>query len=156
MDTSNWIALVALLLSAVALATSVYNALINRPRLRVDVRNDIVIFTNPKNKEGPFIQVTVTNVGTQPTTVTSIGFSAYDHSWTPKFGSIGKKAVLMGGGHSTRLPKALGPGEYLDFFTNEDDDLYDRLLNKPACYAVVYHSWGKLPKMQRVKLARPT
>ena len=151
---NNWIAVIALMFSAVALTVSIYNAALNRPWLRIDVANDIVILGGSGPREGPYLKVTVTNIGTQPTTITGIGLSAYDHAWTPKFGSIGKKAILNGGGHSAPLPKALGPGQYLDYFAHENDELHDNFLTKPACYTVVWHSWGKKPKTKRTKLVR--
>ncbi|GAB5457097.1 MAG: hypothetical protein Hens3KO_01270 [Henriciella sp.] len=153
-EINNWIALVALAFSAVALAISIYNALINRPRLRIDARSDIVVITGPAHREGPFVEIVVTNVGTQPTTVTGISIGGYEHAWTPRFGSSGNKAVLMGGGHSTPLPKSLGPGEYLNFFANEDNEIYEKLLNKPACYIYVNHSWGRNPKAKRIQLVK--
>ena len=150
---NNWIAIVALIFSAFALAVSIYNAAINRPWLRIDVANDIIIF-GAGPTEGPYFKVTVTNTGTQPTTITSIGLSSYEHAWTPKFGSVGKKAVLNGGGHSARLPRALGPGEYLDYFAHETDELHENFLSKPACYTLVWHSWATNPKTKRIKLVR--
>ncbi|MEO1322889.1 MAG: hypothetical protein AAFV59_07775 [Pseudomonadota bacterium] len=151
---SNWIAIIALLFSAIALAVSIYNVLLNRPRLRIDAANDIFVFWEWENREGPYLKVTITNTGTQPTTVTSIGLTSSNHAWAPKFTPDGKTAVLNGGGHSAKLPKALGPGEYLDFFANESDDLHDNFLQRAACYAVVWHSWGSKPKLKRIRLTK--
>ena len=150
---NNWIASFALLISAIALGVAIYNVMLNRPRLRLNGRANMLVLSGDK-KDGPFLSITVTNVGTQPTTVTSIGLTGYDHAWTPKFGSRGKHCVLNGGGYSTPLPKALGPGEFLNFFADETDEIWDSFLNKPACYIVVSHSWKSVPEMKRIKLAK--
>lgn len=151
---SNWIALVALVFSAIALAVSVYNAMLNRPRLRINASNRILILDGFGHQDGPFVKITVTNIGTQPTTVTSIGLMAFNHAWTPKFGLSGANAVLTGGGHSSDIPKALGPGEYMYYFANETNDLHESFLSKPACYVAVSHSWAEIPKTKRIKLIK--
>ena len=63
--------LIVAIISLIALGVSVWQALSNKPKLRVEIRKNLVVLGGHGDKDGPFVGFYVTNYGTQPTITVS-------------------------------------------------------------------------------------
>ncbi len=141
-----WTSLIALVFSAIAVAVTVYNAMLNRPRLRIRPTGPNLVITNGIS-DGPYFSVYVYNVGTQPTTISSIGLQCHKTKRGMLRGHSEDNFIMIGSIHSGSLPNLLGPGEsllYQSYFTKGqvDNDMFDF----KHVQVLVHHTWSDRPK----------
>lgn len=146
MGPETAISAIALVFSAIAVGVSVYQALLNRPRVRVGIQGPVLILGHGE-QEGPFFMITATNVGTQPTTITGVGLTAH-HGYLVKRDR--KSCVFTAGGYSVDLPYKLTPGEEAKVLARLNDEMSEDFLKKSTCHAFVAHTWAAKSKRRRV------
>lgn len=147
MQTSDWISLGAAILSLVALGVSLYEAISNKPRLRIKSKFAIL-----SASPGSFLNVEIINYGRQPTTITRLGIDIP--------GTKAKVAMAPVSPGST-LPHVLQVGHSADFLIPCDRPLQDlfnpgvsgtiqSILEKPGARISVVDAWHSKPHFTTV------
>lgn len=110
-EITDYIALYAAVLSTLIFIWEMYKHFTKGPRLRVEVSKDQLIIPDPAHEGKKWVSVSVTNVGDQPATITSLGCCLYKN----KFDLFRKKAeacyVFPNPRLAKEMPVFLSPGE---------------------------------------------
>jgi hypothetical protein len=110
MTSSDAISLMAAAIASLSLVVSIWQALQNKPHLRLSVTPDMLIFGGVQKREGPFVILSAVNCGAQPTTVTGFGFEMFPSFMAYLRGLAKLGMVVTTGPNCTRLPSLLEPG----------------------------------------------
>ena len=102
MTVSDWIAVIALIVSSGALALEVRRWFENRPRLYLSVMGDAITF--PEDDGQPKLALSVINRGTLPTTLTHMVAFSYPSLWR----RFWRKPKVTGLVNSDHIPAELG------------------------------------------------
>ena len=139
--------LIVAIISLIALGVSVWQALSNKPKLRVEIRKNLVVLGGHGDKDGPFVGFYVTNYGTQPTIISGISILAYETIWK-KLHNKSKIAAVVNPGVvnlGDNFPKRLSPGDVCQVLSTQNHDQLEEFFKYPYVEALVYHSWNKNP-----------
>jgi len=143
MESSDWIALSAAAFSLFAVAVSIYEAVSNKPRLRVSASFAVVGET-----EGVFLTVSAVNYGRQPTTISHLEIDITKSK---------AKAAMQPISVSATLPHLLEVGRTATFVIPCDKKLADRfglgvggtiqeILMRPGNKLLLRDVWHRKPR----------
>ena len=154
MESSDWIALGAAVLSLIAVAVSVHEALSNKPRLRLSASSSMRIL-HPALGQEARLGVSIVNFGRQPTTITSIQFAELKRWRWPGRHRYESRGILIYVPPSTALPKFLEVGKTADIFYELGADWRGRPLAEactdPRFRVLVKHTWTE--RFQEVRVS---
>jgi len=168
LHASDWIAIAAFLVSALALGVSIFEMLINQPRLRIRCKlaleyggfsDGYCHFLNgfspdtlgrfEAHKGRKFVCVTITNFGTQPTTIATVHFEF------PSIEGIVQPQTDREWGVGPGV--ALGPGQIAMLYYDAgarlppSDQNLAMLVAKGSGEVIANHSWSERPKRRRLR-----
>ena len=102
-----WGAIVASLL----LFWDVYKWMVEGPRLTIRLSPNMKVLGDPSCEGKTWVSVTVSNIGTRPTTIKNVGMEYYSN-WISRLRSRAEKAaVFPNPSDGFPLPRVLNPGE---------------------------------------------
>jgi len=139
MEGSDWIAIGAVLVSFIALGVSIYEAVSNKPRLRVSAHPSLVLETGEK-----VLTVVVVNYGRQPTMITHVSvlkrnlrgsIAASGTGTLPHLLDVGRVATF-------RLPMRVQSDDPLNIGTSTT---LEEFLASGECQVEVRDSWHEKP-----------
>lgn len=150
------IAVYAAIIATLVLIWDIVKWASTRARLRVRVKYDMETFNlGPRKLQGKkFVLVTVTNVGSKPTTVQMLGLGSYAN-WLAKLivkrsrASVIIQPILDARMQS--LPHRLDHGDEWTGIIAQNNELQD-WANSEKLYAEIYHSLGKRPVRARINI----
>jgi hypothetical protein len=156
-DKLDPIAIYAALVASVVLVWDIIKWARKGPKLKLHVIVPAKI-VNPDDEdgEGTYAFVTVTNVGTFPTTITHLGMAYYQSWWKAKMDIVTKEMYVVDpdvaeGGRP--LPAELQFGKQWTGGIRYKEEV-KRMVRDGYLFFCVYHSLGNRPKMVRIQERR--
>lgn len=154
-DPSN---LLAVCIAIVALVVSIWQAISNRPKLRVVVNFGPIWDGQSADSSGDlFLMVSTFNRGVQPTTITAINFATFRNLLERVRFRYSYLAFGKVGPNSTPIPFHLVTGAEHRFYFLINDKTVSDFLEQSHFVVDVHHSWSDRPHRkvlsQRVKRA---
>lgn len=135
MEASDWIAIIALIVSSGALFLEVRRWFEEKPRLKLSVMRDAIEFPDDDGK--PKLALTVVNRGNMPTTLTHMVAFLYKSRWH----KWRRKSYRAGLVNSTRIPAELGVNKnWIGMMLYEEDMLEGRNRGELYVGVIAAHS----------------
>jgi hypothetical protein len=141
-------------ISIVALVISLWQLMSNRPRLRINVSPNIIIFGDGYDKETKYVRFTITNIGIQPTWVNNVGSETYKTWFHWVFNKPEQCGIIYAGTRelADALPKKIQPSGSATILALQEDSRILPLWSSKYKTASISDSWSKKPI--RVRLTR--
>lgn len=135
MNTTDFIASLALLVSGASFGIQFFQWLRSGPRLKLSLMADAVEF--PKGDGKPKLALTVTNRGEEPTMITHMIAFTYETRWK----RFRRKPTMTAIVNSPNIPSELQPKHYwMGFMVYNDKAMKERRRNKLYVGVIASHS----------------
>jgi len=142
------------IIASIVLIWDIYKWKTDGPKLNMLLSPNMKTYGDPSRENITWVSATITNVGSRPTTIKSIGMWYYQNWFSYYRNKVEQAAIFPNPNDQFRLPLVLKPGEEWIGLVPQDR-LYEDIKDKSG-YMTIWVSHSHSSKAMRKKLVIPT